>query len=193
LAFCCDFDSPIGEPLQWVASEFPTQRNREFSNADQGRSFKEEGIAAPGIGNWISGHFFDQYGGRISFVGFDAVETGSAIFNQLSLRGQDKLAPACKLRHEGSIAPIRGCTIYVSLARSLPPSFSSSRKLMVQIISRLNEMDPGDKSKQPWIRRMIDVLVKRAVLDEEIVAIKEVFAALTANGRIVRLHSPDRG
>jgi hypothetical protein len=36
--------NPIGAPVQWLPTKFPTQRNREFSNAYQGNFFKEQGI-----------------------------------------------------------------------------------------------------------------------------------------------------
>jgi hypothetical protein len=45
--FRWDFDAPIGEPIQWFTTKFPTQRNREFSNAYQGKFFKEQGIFMP--------------------------------------------------------------------------------------------------------------------------------------------------
>jgi hypothetical protein len=45
--FRWDFDAPIGEPIQWFTTKFPTQRNREFSNVYQGKFFKEQGIFMP--------------------------------------------------------------------------------------------------------------------------------------------------
>jgi hypothetical protein len=34
---------PIGELIQWFASKFPAQRNRESSNPYQGKFFKDQG------------------------------------------------------------------------------------------------------------------------------------------------------
>jgi hypothetical protein len=38
--------TPIGASVQWFATKFPTQTNREFSNAYQGKFFKEQGFSA---------------------------------------------------------------------------------------------------------------------------------------------------
>ena len=39
----------IGARIQWLAAEFPTQRNREFPNVYQGKLFKEQGTGTPDI------------------------------------------------------------------------------------------------------------------------------------------------
>jgi hypothetical protein len=44
----------IGEPIQCFAIEFPMQRNREFSNAYQGKFFNQQGI-------WEFGNFHLRY------------------------------------------------------------------------------------------------------------------------------------
>src|SRR5438874_4077250 len=42
----CDFRVSL-QPIQWFPVEFPIQRNREFSDAYQGKSFEEQRICNP--------------------------------------------------------------------------------------------------------------------------------------------------
>src|SRR5438067_3024670 len=44
----CDFRVSL-QPIQWFPVEFPIQRNREFSDAYQGKSFEEQRICNPDI------------------------------------------------------------------------------------------------------------------------------------------------